>query len=77
MANRMTQVQEIILERFTAMDNQLKQYGAEKYGMVKATEKQQRDRYRNLTPQELARMIDEQGPDEVNKWLGKYMEEGY
>lgn len=72
----MTMVQEIILERMTGMDAELKEYGATPYGMVRGTEKDQKDRYRNLTPHELARLIDELGPDEVNKWLGKHME-GY
>lgn len=47
------------------------------YGKVKATEKDQREMFRNLTPQKLGELIREHGPDQVNEWLGKYMEEGY
>lgn len=77
MANRMTQVQEIILERMTGMDAKLKEYGAEKYGMVKGTEKEKREMFRNLTPQKLGQLIQEHGADQVNEWLGKYMKEEY
>lgn len=44
------------------------------YGLVKATEKERRERYRNLTVSGLLKLINKEGVDAVNEGLGRYLE---
>jgi len=68
------------MEKLTKMlkqtDAKLKEYGAEPYGQRRLTDKEQRERIQNLTQQELLTMIDQYGPEDVNKMLNKYWKEG-
>ena len=65
------------MERLTKMveqtDEKLKQMGTEPYGVRRLTDKEQRERYENLTPNGLLAMIREHGVDETNKFLSKFM----
>ena len=47
----------------------------EPYGLRKLTPKEQRDRFENLTSEELMAMIEQHGEDEVNAWLQKFWKE--
>jgi len=72
--NIMTIVMGRMTDMYKAMDKQIvKNYdGDMPYAMKKATEKEKRERFENLTPQELPELIKEYGWDEVNEWVGKY-----
>lgn len=67
------------MERLTKMlvdcDTKLKTYGVEPYGMRKLTDKEQRERVKNMTPGELESLIVEYGEAPVNKLLNKYWQE--
>ena len=56
-------------------DAKLKEWGKEPYGTRKLTAAQQRERIKNMTPQDLMALIDEHGEQEVNAWLSKYWRE--
>ena len=73
--NIMTQVQEEMYDMYSRMDKIIvKEYvGDMPYGMKKATAKEKRERFENLTPQELPELIKKYGFEEVNKRLGEYM----
>ena len=71
MTNAMEKVTNMLLES----DSKFKKYGTEPYGIRELTEKEQRERFENLTPQELKAMVDQYGPDEVNAWLQKFWKE--
>jgi len=67
------------MERLTKMltqtDAKLKEMGKEPYGIRELTPREQKEKFDNLTPGELWKMIGEQGPDEVNKWLSRFYKE--
>lgn len=72
----MTGVQNKMVKMYKGIDAKLKEYGGDMpYGMRRATRREQKEQYENLTPGELYNMIQAQGEDEVNKWL-KHMMEG-
>lgn len=55
-------------------DKKLEEMGTEPYGIRKLTAKEERERFKNLTPGELWNMIQTYGKPAVNEWLQK-MEE--
>lgn len=69
------------MERLTKMllntDSHLKKMATEPYGKRKATAREEREMYENLTPEGLWQMIDEKGADEVNAWLSRFEEKQY
>jgi len=73
--NIMTQVQEKMFDMYKRADAKIvKDYtGDMPYGMKKATAKEKRERFENLTPAELPELIKKYGFDEVNKRLGEYL----
>lgn len=77
--NILTNSMERLTKMLTLTDAKLKEMGKEPYGIRKLTPREQKEKFDNLTPGELWKMIDEQGPDEVNKWLSRFMpqEENY
>ena len=77
--NILTNSMERLTKMLTLTDAKLKEMGKEPYGVRKLTPREQKEKFDNLTPGELWKMIDEQGPDEVNAWLSKFMpqEENY
>ncbi len=64
------------MERLTKMllntDSHLKKMGSEPYGKRRATPKEEREMYDNLTSDKLMQMIDEKGVDNVNEWLSRF-----
>ena len=68
-----------VMEKMTAMlratDSKLKEFADEPYGTTKLTAAQQRQRIKNMTPQELNQLINQYGVDDVNAWLNKYWKE--
>ena len=77
--NILTNSMERLTKMLTLTDAKLKEMGKEPYGIRELTPREQKEKFDNLTPGELWKMIDEQGPDEVNEWLSKFMpkEENY
>lgn len=71
--NIMTVTMEKITGMLSGMDDKLKSWGVEPYGIRKATEKEERERFENLTIGDLAEMIQKEGREATNKWLGKFM----
>lgn len=69
----------LMMEKMTKMlrdtDQKLKAMGETSYGTRKATPKEQRQMYENLTEGQLYEMIEEHGIDDTNNWLYK-MEQG-
>jgi len=65
------------MEKLTQMlrntDTKLKEMGKTPYGARKATEKEQRDMFENLTESKLIDLIERYGEDKVNTWLNKFM----
>jgi len=76
--NIMTQVQEKMYKMYSRMDKIIANdyIGDMPYGMKKATAKEQRERFENLTPRELPALIKKHGFEEVNEYLRKNTE-GY
>ena len=54
-------------------DNKLKEMGKMPYGMVRATPKEQKQAFENLTPEQLQGLIMKHGYDEVNDYLKHFM----
>ena len=54
-------------------DNKLKEMGNMPYGMVKATPKEQREMFENLTPEQLQELVMKHGYDAVNDYLKRFM----
>jgi len=75
MENIMTMVQNEMYDMYRRMDKKIVDdyVGDMPYGMKKATEKEKRERFENLTPRELPELIKKYGFDEVNKRLGEYL----
>lgn len=48
-----------------------KEKGKMPYGKVKATEKEKRDAFNKLTPQDVQGLIQKYGFEEVNEWFRK------
>lgn len=71
MTNAMERVTQMLLEQ----DAKFKKYGVEPYGVRQLTAKEQREKFENLTPQELKSMVEQYGQDEVNAWLQKFWKE--
>lgn len=69
----------LAMEKLTKMllvtDAKLKEMGKEPYGQRKATAKEQREKYENLTEGQLYEMIEKHGLDDTNDWLYR-MEQG-
>lgn len=67
------------MEKLTKMlintDSKLKDMGKTPYGQRKATAKEERERFDNLTFEGLMSLIEQYGVDEVNTWLGKFTKE--
>jgi len=73
--NVMTNTMEKTTEMLRATDKKLKAWGETPYGTRKATPKEQRQMYENLTEGQLYEMVEKHGQDAVNKWLYR-MEQG-
>ncbi len=67
------------MERLTNMlvncDTKLKAYGVEPYGQRELTDREQRDRIKNMSENDLLALIEQHGVQEVNAWLNKYWRE--
>lgn len=74
--NLMTRTMDNIHKILGATDKRLQEFGVMPYGMKKATPKEQREQYDNLSIEGLANLIQQHGRAEVDNWLGKYMKEG-
>lgn len=73
--NPMTNAMNKMTKMMIQTSDKLGEYGAEPYGQRKLTDKEQREKVANLTPQELSSMIEEHGRESVNEWLNKYWKE--
>jgi hypothetical protein len=71
----MTEAMEKITGMLINTDNRLKDFGVMEYGTRKASQTEQRQRFENLSTEELTQMIERYGKNEVNKFLGRFMEE--
>ena len=67
--NTLTLAMEKLTDMLIRADGKLKGMGAEPYGQVKSTEKDQRDMYRSLTPEKLYQLIEERGVEPVGRWM--------
>lgn len=75
MTNIMTNAMNKMTKMLIQSDAKLEEYGSEPYGQRKLTDKEQREKVENLTPQEFMAMIEEHGQEDVNKMLNKYWKE--
>lgn len=73
--NILTNSMEKLTKMLNATDSKLKGMADLPYGTRKLSSREQRQRFENLTPEEVARMIEEYGVNEVNAYLNKYMED--
>ena len=73
--NILTNSMNRLTKMLTLTDDKLKEMGKEPYGTRKATPKEQRQMYENLTEGQLYGMVEKHGQDAVNKWLYR-MEQG-
>lgn len=62
-----------LISTLTRVDDKAKNEAYYPYGKVKATAEEKRTQFDNLNVESLTKMVKEQGPDKVNKYLGKYM----
>lgn len=74
--NVMTEAMEKMTKMLIGADEKLVKYGAVPYGQRKATQKEQRQMFDNLTPDQLFQMREQYGEGAVNKFLGKFMKGG-
>jgi len=65
------------MEKLTGMlrntDAKLKEMGKIPYGVKKATKREQRDMFENLTESKLIDLVERYGEEKVNAWLNKFM----
>lgn len=73
--NVATMAMQKMTDLLKATDQKFKEFATEPYGVRKATLKEQREMYENLTEGQLYELIEKHGVDEVNNWLYK-MEQG-
>ena len=71
--NLMTSAMNRMTDMLIRTDEKLAEYGVTPYAIRKATVKEQREQFKNLTPGELRNLIETYGVDEVNNWLGRFM----
>ncbi len=74
--NLMTDSMERLTNMLKLTDSKLKGYGAEPYGQRKATPKEQREMYENLTEEQYWELIDEHGEKAVNDWMNRMQRGG-
>ena len=72
MTNSMQRLTKMLLQT----DARLKEFGKEPYGVRKATPKEQREMYENLTEPQFFQMVDTYGIEAVNKWLKRFEQGG-
>lgn len=73
--NVLTNSMNRLTKMLTNTDTKLKEYGVEPYGQKELTDREQRERIKNLTRGELFDLINQYGEKPVNDWLNRYWEE--
>ena len=73
--NLLTESMERLTKMMVNTDQKLKGMADLPYGARKLSSYEQRKRFEQLTPEDVAKMIEEQGINAVNEYLGKYMED--
>ena len=71
--NQLTRALEILSNYGLRIDEIFKEKGKMPYGMVKATEKEQREEFLKKTPEDIQRLIQEHGFEAVNEYIQKMM----
>lgn len=71
MSNILTNSMNRLTKMLSLTDQKLKEMGTIPYGTVKLSPKQQREIYENLTQEDLIRLVNEHGVDQVAAWLDK------
>lgn len=73
--NLMTNSMNRLTKMLINTDHKLKGMGVEPYGQVKLTDKEQRERIKNMTAGDMESLIVKYGEPAVNKFLNKYWRE--